>query len=164
MKTSANLTSSRLKVLIRRTGRVIALSGVLLPLLLIGGLKFTAFEAQALVPLVSGAPWLAWIYSVFGHAGTSYLLGLFEIIAALLLLAAPWSARAATIGGGMAGLIFLTTSSLLLTVPLWEAGAGGFPALSGVGQFLIKDIALLGISVTVVGESMLKRGDPGPSD
>lgn len=46
----AEAMSSRAKVasMIRRVGRAVALTGVLLPLLLIGGLKFTQLEIDAL--------------------------------------------------------------------------------------------------------------------
>ena len=39
-------------------GRPIALAGVVLPLALIGALKFTQFEIDALKPLISGTPWI----------------------------------------------------------------------------------------------------------
>ncbi len=87
--------------LIQRLGRVIALVGVVLPLLLIGGLKFTQLEAEALKPLIGGTPWLAWLYPVFGEAGASSLLGVVEIATALLLLASPWSPRAGVVGGSV---------------------------------------------------------------
>ncbi len=145
---------------IERIGRLVALAGIVIPLLLIGGLKFTQYEIQGLVPLISGTPWLAWMYPLFGQAGTSYLLGVVEIVTALLLIASPWSPRAGVAGGALAALIFLTTSSMLLALPVWEASLGGFPALNGGGQFLIKDIALLGIALTVLGGSLGRlRGD-----
>jgi uncharacterized membrane protein YkgB len=142
--------------MIRRVGRVLALAGVVLPLLLIGGLKFTRFEIEALKPLV--APWLAWMYAAFGEAGASYLLGGVEITTALLLLASAWVPRAGVIGGALATLIFLTTTSLLFAMPIWEPAADGFPALSGAGQFLLKDVALLGVSLVVLGESTARIG------
>jgi uncharacterized membrane protein YkgB len=50
--------------------------------------------------------------------------------------------------------MFLTTLSFLVTTPgVWEPSAGGFPALSVTGQFLIKDLALLGISLWTLGEA-----------
>ena len=51
--------------------------------------------------------------------------------------------------------MFVTTLSFLVTTPgVWEPSAGGFAALSGKpGQFLIKDLALLGISLWSVGEA-----------
>ena len=43
----------------------------------------------------------------------------------------------------------------------WEPSLGGFPALSTLpGQFLIKDLALLGISLWSLGEPWDRRG-PG---
>jgi uncharacterized membrane protein YkgB len=141
---------------LQRLGRGIALAGVVLPLLLIGGLKFTAVEIEGLKPLIGGTPWLAWMYPVFGEAGASYFLGVFEIVTALLLVASPWSARAAVVGGALATIIFLVTCSIMVALPIWEPKAGGFPALGVLGQFLIKDIALLGISLVVMGEGVAR--------
>ena len=49
----------------------------------------------------------------------------------------------------------LTTLSFLVTTPgVWASSAGGFPALSAFpGQALIKDLALLGISLWTLGEA-----------
>jgi uncharacterized membrane protein YkgB len=62
--------------------------------------------------------------------------------------------------------MFLTTLSFLMTTPgVWEPSAGGFPALSGFpGQFVIKDLALLGISLWSLGEAWKasERRDPVP--
>jgi uncharacterized membrane protein YkgB len=140
-------------------GRIVALAGVVLPLLLIGGMKFTQVEIDGLKPLIGGTPWLAWMYPVLGEAGASYLLGVIEIAAALLLVASPWSAVAGVAGGGVAALTFLVTCSLMIVLPIWEP-ALGFPALGPLGQFLIKDVALLGIALVVFGESLgrLRRG------
>jgi uncharacterized membrane protein YkgB len=138
-----------------RAGRIIAFAGVMLPLLLIGGMKFTAVEIEALKPLISLTPWLAWMYPAFGEAGTSYVLGVVEIATALLLLVSPWSAIAGIIGGATASLTFLVTSSIMLAFPIWEATLG-FPALGPAGQFLIKDIALLGVSLVVLGDSLAR--------
>jgi uncharacterized membrane protein YkgB len=138
---------------VSKVGRIIALIGVILPLLMIGGMKFTAVEIEALRPLISGTPWLAWMYPVFGEAGASYVLGVVEIATALLLIASPWSTRAGVAGGALAALIFLVTCSIMVALPIWEP-ALGFPALGPAGQFLIKDIALLGIALVILGESL----------
>lgn len=141
---------------LRRAGEWVALAGVVLPLLLIGILKFTAIEVEALKPLIGGTPWLAWMYPAFGEAGASYLLGTVEIATALLLLASPWSARAAVAGGAVAALTFLTTLSTMLALPVWEAASGGFPFLNGAGSFLLKDVALLGVSMAVAGNGLAR--------
>jgi uncharacterized membrane protein YkgB len=146
---------------IRRVGRAVALTGVVLPLLLIGGLKFTQFEINALKPMIGSVPWLAWMYPVFGEAGASYFLGVVEIATALLLIASPRFPRAGVLGGALGGLIFLTTTSLLFAIPIWEPAAGGFPAINGAGQFLIKDVTLLGVSLVVLGESLTRISGGG---
>ena len=137
-----------------KAGRAISLAGVVLPLLLIGILKFTQIEVEALKPLISGTPWLAWLYSAFGFAGTSYLLGVVELITAVLFVASLWSVRAGIVAGALGALIFLTTVSTLFALPIWEASSGGFPFLNFTGSFLIKDIALLGVSLAILGESL----------
>jgi reactive chlorine resistance protein C len=141
-----------------RLGRALALTGVVLPLLLIGGLKFTTHEINALKPLIEGTPWLAWLYPVLGEAGASYLIGVVEIAAAVLLAASPWSWRAGVAGGALGVITFLTTCSIMLTLPIWEPSLGA-PALGALGQFLIKDVALLGISFVILGESLLAAPD-----
>lgn len=146
--------SSAIASAMQRIGYAVALLGIVLPLLLIGGLKFTQLEVDALRPLISGTPWLAWMYPVLGETGASWLLGGVEIGAALLLVASIQWPKAGVAGAAIAAGTFLVTSSLLLTLPVWEASLGGFPALNALGQFLIKDIALLGVSLLVLSECL----------
>jgi uncharacterized membrane protein YkgB len=50
--------------------------------------------------------------------------------------------------------MFLITLSFILTTPgVWQEGYG-FPALSGAGQFLIKDLLLLGAAIWTAGEAL----------
>ncbi len=139
---------------IERIGRAVALAGVVLPLGLIGLLKFTQIEIEMLKPLIGGTPWLAWLYPVFGEAGASYFLGVVELITAVLLAVSPWSARAGIAGGAIASLTFAVTVSIMLALPVWEAASGGFPWLNPLGSFLIKDVVLLGVSLSVLGHSL----------
>ena len=75
-----------------------------------------------------------------------------ELCSASLISLRHWSARACTIGSAVAVLMFLTTLSFLFSTPGWEPNLGGFPALSGaVGQFLIKDVVLLGAALWSLG-------------
>ena len=133
-------------------GRVIALTGVVLPLLMIGLLKFTQIEIEALKPLISGTPWLAWLYAAFGEAGASYLLGVVEIFTAVLLIVSPWSARAAIVGGLLGAATFAVTVSTMFALPIWEGGE--FPLLNALGSFLIKDVALLGVSLLILADGV----------
>ncbi|MFK3771983.1 YkgB family protein [Pseudomonas sp. NPDC089406] len=143
-----------------RLGRAIALAGVILPMLLIGLLKFTDIEVQALQPLIGNTPWLSWLYTGFGEAGASYLLGVVELTTAALLIASPWSARAAIAGGALCAVTFITTLSILFAVPVWEEASGGFPWLNGLGAFLVKDLALLGVSLVVLADGLLRLHKP----
>lgn len=135
-------------------GRWVSIGGVVLPLFLIGILKFTQYEVEALKPLITNTPWLAWLYQVFGAAGTSYLLGVVELTTATLFVASQWSARAGVVAGALGALTFATTTSTMLALPIWHDPIGGFPWLNDLGSFLVKDIALLGISLLMLGESL----------
>jgi uncharacterized membrane protein YkgB len=85
----------------------------------------------------------------------SAMLGVIEVAIAILIAARSFSPRACVLGSVLAVGMFLTTLSFLVTTPgVWEPSAGGFPALSAIpGQFLIKDLALLGISLWTFGEA-----------
>jgi reactive chlorine resistance protein C len=138
-------------------GRFVGLLGVVLVLLSIGGLKFTQVEIDGLKPIIEPTPWLAWMYPTFGAAGTSYLLGVVELATALLLLVSPWSARAGIVGGALAALTFFVTTTIMFAAPIWETVSGGFPWINELGQFLIKDVALLGVSLGILAESLARR-------
>ena len=43
----------------------------------------------------------------------------------------------------------------MLALPIWEPTLG-FPALGPLGQFLVKDVALLGIALAVLAESLAR--------
>lgn len=128
--------------------------GLVLVLLWIGGMKFTAYEAESISGLVSNSPFMSWAYSVFSLRSFSALLGVTEIVVALLIASRPLSARTAVIGSVMAVGMFATTLSFLLTTPgVWEASIGGFPALSVLpGQFLVKDFVLFGAALRLVSD------------
>lgn len=98
---------------------------------------------------------------MFGEAGASYLLGVVEVIAAILLIASPWSARAAVVSGAIASAIFITTVSIMLALPIWEVASGGFPWLDDLGSFLIKDVAMLGVSMAVLAEGLTRLVNKG---
>jgi uncharacterized membrane protein YkgB len=129
--------------------------GLVLILLWIGGMKFTAVEAQAIRPFVENSPLLAWTYPAFGVPGLSNLLGVTEIVVALLIATRPWLPRASAVGSLLAVGMFLTTLSFLATTPgAWAEEIGGFPAIGVTGQFLIKDVALLATAVWSFGEAV----------
>lgn len=121
----------------------------------IGAMKFTAYEAGAIQGLVASSPLTSWIYNVLSVQATSNLIGSIEITTAAALLLAPFHRNFAIIGSAAAAITFLVTLSFLFTVPGWEASLGGFPALSVVpGQFLLKDVVLLAVAISLLGRSL----------
>ncbi len=129
--------------------------GLALVLIWIGFMKFTAYEAMGITPFVSHSPLMAWMLNFMSIRTLSAGLGVIEVTTGLLIASRQFSARAARIGGALAVITFLTTLSFLLSTPgVWAAPLGGFPALSGdVGQFLAKDVVLLGVAIWVLGEA-----------
>ncbi|HEV3298829.1 MAG TPA: DUF417 family protein [Planctomycetaceae bacterium] len=140
---------------VEAVGRELARYGLVVVVEWIGLMKFTAYEAQGISLYVTNSPLLSWVYGSLSVRGFSAILGVVEVSIALLIAARPFSRRASALGSALAVGMFLTTLSFLVTTPgVWEASAGGFPALSGKpGQFLIKDLALLGISLWSLGEA-----------
>jgi len=139
-----------------RTGIGVSRYGLVAILLLIGGLKFTHAEAQGIQPLVSHSPIMSWMYSVLSVQSVSNLIGLIEIGVAFLMALRPISPRASFIGSLGAVITFLITLSFLLSTPgAFEAGYW-YPRLGGTGQFLIKDLALLGASIWTAAEALTR--------
>ena len=42
----------------------------------------------------------------------------------------------------------------MFAAPIWETASGGFPWINELGQFLIKDVALLGVALVIFGENL----------
>ncbi len=125
----------------------------------IGAMKFTGYEAAGIQPLVANSPLMSWMYGFLSVQGFSNLLGTVEIAVAAMIALRPVSPRIAAVGSAMAVMMFLTTLSFLLSTPGWEASLGGFPAVSVVpGQFLLKDVVLLGAAVWSLGEALTAEG------
>jgi reactive chlorine resistance protein C len=135
---------------IQAIGGFVLRNGLVLILLWIGGMKFTAFEAAGIRPLVVSSPFLSWMYALLGVQAVSNLFGVVEISIAVMIALRPW----APIGSALAVIMFLTTLSFLFSLPGWEPRLGGFPALSDTGGFLVKDAVLLGTALWSLGESL----------
>jgi|ERR1700739_2925549 len=120
----------------------------------IGLMKFTGYEAQGIEPLVAHSPLLGWMYHIWTVRQFSDGLGVVEVSIAILIALRAWSPKACAIGSIAAVLMCLTTLSFLFSTPGWEQSLGGFPALSAMpGQFLVKDLVLLGAAIWSLGEA-----------
>jgi len=154
METAAhekNSMSSRAEAV----GRELARYGLVVVVGWIGLMKFTAYEAEGISAFVANSPLMRWVYGVMSVRGFSAVLGVVEVAIAVLIAARPVAPRVSALGSALAVGMFLTTLSFLVTTPgVWEPSLGGFPALSHrPGEFLIKDLALLGISLWTLGEA-----------
>lgn len=125
-------------------------------LLWVGGLKFTAYEAEGIKPLVENSGLLSWGYDAMGMEGFSKLIGIIEIILGLLIATRSFMPKLSAIGSMGAVIMFLITLSFLVTTPgVWQEGYG-FPFPSPMpGQFLAKDLMLLAASIWTAGEAFV---------
>jgi uncharacterized membrane protein YkgB len=83
------------------------------------------------------------------------IIGAGELIIATLIALRRWFPKASAVGSLGAVFMLLTTLSFVITTPGWEPSLGGFPALSGdVGEFLIKDLVLLGAAMWTLTDSL----------
>ncbi len=129
--------------------------GLVLVIGWIGLLKFTGYEAQGIQPLVANSPLMGWLYGIFSVTAFGAVLGVVEVGTAVLLALKPWLPRISAIGSVAAIGLFVATLSFLFTTPgIGEDAAGGFPLLSMTGQFLIKDVVLLGVSVWTLSDAL----------
>ncbi len=136
-------------------GRHTARYGLVLALLWIGGMKFTAYEAEGISGFVSNSPLMFWAYQLFSKGQFSVILGVVEVLTAVLIAARPFSARLSAVGSSLAVGMFLTTLTFLFSTPGVIESSLGFPALSALpGQFLIKDVVLLGAALWTTGEAL----------
>jgi uncharacterized membrane protein YkgB len=148
---------------VESVGRELARYGLVVVVGWIGLMKFTAYEAEGIRLYVTNSPLMSWVYGFVSIRSFSAMLGVIEVAAALLIAARPFAPRASALGSALAVGMFLTTLSFIVTTPgVWEPSAGGFPALSGKpGQFIIKDLPLLGIALWSLGESWKACGQIG---
>jgi uncharacterized membrane protein YkgB len=93
-----------------------------------GGMKFTEYEAQGLVPLVSNSPLVGWFYDLLSVRGFSAFLGVIELSIGLLVLVGLFNPAISVLGGLLSAGLFVTTLSFMATTPG-----------TGLGQFRQRD-------------------------
>src|SRR6266478_843143 len=86
-------------------------------------------------------------------AGVSNVIGAIEIVIAALMALRPLSPKASLVGSLGGVVTFLLTVSFLLSTPGAAQLKYGFPVLGDAGQFLIKDLVLLGASFWTAAEA-----------
>jgi reactive chlorine resistance protein C len=139
---------------VQAVGALVLRYGLVLVIGWIGLMKFTWYEAKGIEALVAHSPLMSWMYHFLSIRAFSNALGVVEVAIAILISLRHWSAKASALGSAGAVVMFLTTLSFLLSTPGWEPSLGGFPSLSALpGQFLLKDLVLLGAAIWSFGEA-----------
>ncbi|OCB31150.1 hypothetical protein A5676_08235 [Mycobacterium malmoense] len=136
-----------------RWGQFVSRYGLVVVLAWIGFGKYVKMESRA---LIEHSPLMSWIYDVFSVAAVARGLGTMEIVAAVLIASRPVWPRASAAGSALAVVLFLGTLSFLVTTPgVVASRAGGIPVLSALpGQFLLKDLVLIGVAVWTLGDAL----------
>src|SRR6201995_289188 len=116
-------------------GQAVSRYGLALTLAWIGFGNYSKMEARV---LIEHSPLMSWVYDVFSANTIARGLGTLEIVAAILIALRPFSARLSAIGSAMA-----------------TRFVGPIPVLSALpGQFLLKDVVLMGVAIWTLGEAL----------
>jgi uncharacterized membrane protein YkgB len=136
-----------------RVGLLVSRYGLVIVLAWIGFGKWVKFEAAV---LMQNSPLMCWIFDYLSVTTVARCLGTMEIVAALLIAARPLSPRISAVGSALAVMLFMGTISFLFTTPgVVATHAAGLPVLSAKpGQFLLKDVVLIGVSIWSLGDSL----------
>jgi uncharacterized membrane protein YkgB len=117
--------------------------------------KWFGYEVQRLIPFISNGPLIFWLYPLLGRRGATLFLGLSEWTFGTLLFLGFWNKTLGILGALGSTATFVATVTIIPFMPEgWDAAAGGFRAMTGNVPFLMKDVALLAISVYLLKQDV----------
>ncbi|WP_281670420.1 DUF417 family protein [Segatella buccae] len=149
----------------------------------IGGLKFTHYEADGIVPFVANSPFMSFFYAkeapeykdyknkegelvpknrAWHETNRTYVfsygLGILIMGIGILVFLGIFTPKIGIFGDLLAIIMTIGTLSFLVTTPeCWVPNLGsgehGFPLLSGAGRLVIKDTVILAGAVTLLSDS-----------
>jgi uncharacterized membrane protein YkgB len=143
------MTAETAEHAVAKVGQFLARYGLVLVLAWIGAGHVAA--PTAIQPLIAHSPLLSWLYGIFNTHTLGYALGSTEILAAILIALRPLWSLASAVGSAFAVLLFCSTISFLFTTPGVTSGG---PVLSMLGEFLLKDVVPLGVSLWTLADSL----------
>jgi uncharacterized membrane protein YkgB len=108
--------------------------------------------AEGIAPLVNNNPLISWHFKLFGVYRGSDLIGVTEVVAALLMIVGMFKPQAGIIGAAIAVVMFFITSTMVVTTPGALTNVKGFNYMSFLGLFLFKDIICLGASFYLISK------------
>ena len=125
--------------------------------LFFGYSKWFSYEAQSLIPLISHGPLIFWLYPAFGIRGAGRFLGTSEWLICVLLFSGFWNKKLGVLGALGACCALISTISIIPFLPdAWAKSAGGFPAMTDMVAFLMKDIGLLALSLYLLRQDLIR--------
>src|SRR6201996_4086615 len=139
-KANSLLTKVAAWVIDRDIAFLIASIGMIVMLLWARSYKMTAPGSEGIIPLVSNSPLVSWHFKLFGPYIGSDLIGLTEMVAAVLIIAGYLWPKAGIVGGLIASGMFFTTSTMIMTTPGAITVVHGVGYMSFLGLFLFKDV------------------------
>jgi uncharacterized membrane protein YkgB len=145
IKLSAWVTKQNLPFMVIAAGMVVML-------LWAGSYKMTVPGADGIVPLVDNSPLISWHFKLFGVYHGADMIGLTEVIAAIMIIIGLFKPEAGVIGGMIAVVMFFVTSTMLITTPGALINVKGMNYMSFLGLFLFKDIINLGASLFLISK------------
>ena len=125
-------------------------------LLWAGSYKLTMPGAEGIIPLVANSPLISWDFTVFGTYVGSDLIGVTEIAAAILMLVGLYHPKAGIVGTLIAMVMFITTSTMILTTPGTIVMVKGMGYMTFLGLFLFKDVVGLAVALHLVSHFRYK--------
>lgn len=128
--------------------------GIIANLLSIGRLKFEDYEVENIRPLITQHPMFSPLVAKIGEKKLARLIGTTEIVIGSMIAAKPFAPKVSMLGSLAGVAMFATTLSFLATTPEAWQQKHGEPKLSPAGQFLVKDIVLLGASLLTAGDAL----------
>jgi len=141
---------------LQNVGAAVLRYGLVVILVSVGALKFTAYESAAAAGFFLNSPLLSWIAPDIVSVRTfSGFIGVVEISLGLLIATRAFAPRLSALGSIGAIFVFALTLTFVFTTPgVWQPGYG-FPYPSpDPGQFLLKDLLLLGAAIWTAGEAL----------
>lgn len=146
-----------------RIGQTLSRYGLVVVLAWIGFGKYVKMESRV---LIEHSPLMSWVYDFLSVHTVAAALGTAELVAAILIAVRPLWPRISAVGSAIAVVLFLGTLSFLFTTPgIIAARAGVIPVLSAQpGQFLLKDLVLIGVAVWTLGDSLAAGAHRHPAD
>lgn len=126
--------------------------------------KWFDVEIRDLLPLINNAPLLSWTIPALGIDGTSILLGSTEWTFGTLLFLGFWNKKLGVLGALGSVVTFIGTLTIFPFAPgAWHPEAGGFPAMTIVSAFLLKDLVLLVVSIYLLKQDVARVIEARPS-